>query len=120
MDMSDEQIPLTSDAPTPPQQQAGQGQAVRLGVDTKDMKTHYANFFRVTGTFEEIMLDFGLHSGLMTQTGPEAVQVNERLVLSFPTAKRLLAALQMSIQRHEQLFGAIETDPQRRVKQQPK
>ena len=31
------------------------------------------------------------------------------------TAKRLLAALQMSVQRHEAAFGVLETDIQKRV-----
>ena len=32
------------------------------------------------------------------------------------TAKRLLSALSMALQRHEQAFGVLETDVRRRVK----
>lgn len=113
--MPDEQVPLN------PEPQAGgqqpQQQQVTLSINMADLETTYANFFRVTGTFEEIILDFGLHSGLMTQGGPEPIKVNQRMVLSFATAKRLHAALQMSIARHEQLFGVIETDPQKKMRQ---
>src|SRR4051812_7789219 len=66
-----------------------QQQPMQIPVDTSDMAALYANFFRVTGTPEEIVLDFGLNTQLMTPTGPEAVKLNQRLVMSFYTAKRL-------------------------------
>ena len=114
--MSDEMnIPLN---PEPTGQQAQPQQQVTLSINMGEMETTYSNFFRVTGTFEEIILDFGLHSGLMTQQGPEPIKVHQRMVMSFATAKRLLAALQMSIMRHEQLFGAVETDPQKKIRPQ--
>jgi hypothetical protein len=114
--MADETTPETA-----PAAQANQTpeQQMRLTVNTANMTTSYSNFFRVTATFEELVMDFGLHSGLMTQSGPEAVKITQRLVLSFPTAKRLLTALQMALGRHEQVFGVIETEPQRRMRVQP-
>jgi hypothetical protein len=36
--------------------------------------------------------------------------------MNFYTAKRLLAALQMSVQRHEDTFGELELDVQKRLK----
>jgi hypothetical protein len=36
--------------------------------------------------------------------------------MNFFTAKRLLAALQMSVQRHEAVFGVLETDIQKRLR----
>jgi hypothetical protein len=38
-----------------------------------------------------------------------------RIVTNYYTAKRLLYALQMSIQRHEATFGMLEIDVQKRV-----
>jgi hypothetical protein len=35
--------------------------------------------------------------------------------MNFYTAKRMLAALSMSVQRHEQVFGVLETDIQKRI-----
>jgi acyl-coenzyme A thioesterase PaaI-like protein len=43
------------------------------------------------------------------------VKANQRLVMNFYTAKRLLTALGMTIQRHEGMFGAIELDVRRRA-----
>lgn len=99
-------LPVTT---TPPQN-------FRVEVSSAGQTTSYSNFFRVTGTFEEIILDFGLHSGTMLPGGPEPVKLTQRMVFSFPTAKRLLAALQVAIHKHEQSFGPIEVDPQKRMK----
>ena len=38
------------------------------------------------------------------------------IIVNYYTAKRMLAALQMSVQRHEAAFGVLETDVQKRVK----
>ncbi|MGC3972197.1 MAG: DUF3467 domain-containing protein [Pirellulales bacterium] len=76
--------------------------------------THYANFCRVTGTPEELIIDFALN----TQTRPtddQPVNVSQRVVLNYYTAKRLLQALGMSVARHEQAFGVLETNVQKRL-----
>ncbi len=114
--MADETF-KTEAIPATPAQTAAAGDAqTRLSVSTAGMTAAYSNFFRVTATFEETVIDFGLLSGLMTQTGPEAAKITQRMVLSFPTAKRLMAALNMAISRHEQAFGVVEVDPQRRFR----
>jgi hypothetical protein len=43
------------------------------------------------------------------------VAVTRRIVLSFYTAKRLLNAITMSVQRHEANFGRLETDVRSRL-----
>jgi hypothetical protein len=92
------------------QQQRGQ----RVEVTDKNAISLYANFCRVTGTPEELILDFGLNAqpfGVPT----EPVEVRHRIVVNYFTAKRMLQALHMSVQRHEQAFGVLETDVQKRV-----
>lgn len=91
-------------------------QPAQIPVDPSGLMATYANFFRVTGTPEELVLDFGLNTQQMTQTGPEVVKLSHRLVLSFYTAKRLLGALQWAVNRYETNFGALETDFQKRVR----
>jgi len=91
-------------------------QQVQIPVDASNLPAAYANFFRVTGTPEELVLDFGLNTQQMTPTGPEAVKLSHRLVLSFYTAKRLLGALQWAVNRYENNFGVLETDFQKRVR----
>lgn len=83
-------------------------------IEPESLNPIYANFARVNGTPEELVLDFGLNPSPFG-TQPAAVKVSERLVLNYFTAKRLWAALGMAIQRHEQAFGTLETDVTRRV-----
>jgi hypothetical protein len=93
---------------------ADQQRAARVEVNDKNAVCLYANFCRVTGTPEELILDFGLNAqpfGVPT----EPVEVKQRIVTNYYTAKRMLQALHMSVQRHEQAFGVLETDVQKRV-----
>lgn len=82
-------------------------------VDDSQAIVCYANFCRVTGTPEELILDAGLNCQPMGT--PTEVAIKQRLVLNYFTAKRLLQALAMSIQRHEGVFGVLETDIGKRV-----
>jgi hypothetical protein len=93
---------------------ADQQRQVRVEVVDKNAVCLYANFCRVTGTPEELILDFGLNAqpfGVQT----EPVEVKQRIVTNYFTAKRMLQALHLSVQRHEQAFGVLETDVQKRV-----
>jgi hypothetical protein len=90
-------------------------QPAQLKIDDSNIVALYANFCRVTGTPEELMIDFGLNpQPFDVPTIP--VPVTQRVVLNFFTAKRMLYALQMTIERHEATFGALETNVQRRVR----
>jgi hypothetical protein len=96
----------------PPQDQTQRAQ--RIEVNDKNAVCLYANFCRVTGTPEELILDFGLNAqpfGVPT----DPVEVKQRIVTNYYTAKRMLQALNLSVQRHEQAFGVLETDVQKRV-----
>ncbi|MEM7313042.1 MAG: DUF3467 domain-containing protein [Planctomycetota bacterium] len=90
--------------------------AKRAEVTFDDSKTIacYANFCRVTGTPEELIIDFGLNNQPMG-VPTESIPISQRIIVNFFTAKRLLGALSMSIQRHEAAFGVLETDVQKRV-----
>ncbi len=83
-------------------------------VDDSGTLPTYANFCRVTATPEEVILDFGLNAQPFAM-GRQDVKANQRIVMTAYTAKRLLTAIGMTIQRHEQTFGAIELDVRRRV-----
>ncbi len=96
-----------------PQHAAGPQRGV--GVDDKHLQAaSYANFCRVTGTPEELIIDFGLNSQPFG-VAEEPVTLTQRIVTNYFTAKRLLHALHLSVQRHEQAFGVLETDVNKRV-----
>lgn len=90
-------------------------QSNQFAVDTTGLSTVYANFCRVTGTPEELVLDFGLNTQ-MTPTPGEPIRLSHRLVTNFFTAKRLLGALHMAIQQHESVYGVLEVDVQKRAR----
>src|SRR4051812_20900906 len=96
------------------QPQAPQPQQTEVHVDDSGTLPSYSNFCRVTATPEEVILDFGLNPQPFA-TGRQDVKANQRIVMNFYTAKRLLTALGMTIQRHEGTFGSIELDVRRRA-----
>ncbi len=91
-----------------------QGQAMPNPIEPEGLQPVYANFARVTGSPEELVLDFGLNPQPFG-ANQAPVKVSQRLVTNYYTAKRLWAALGMALQRHEQAFGVLETDVNKRV-----
>ena len=97
-----------------PGQQPAQQQQQRVEIDDSEIVASYANFCRVTGTPEELIIDFGLNSEPMG-VPKEALKINQRIITNYFTAKRMLHALQLSVQRHEAAFGALEVDVRKRL-----
>lgn len=105
--------PVSGEAkPAPAPQQTQQ-----VHVDDSGTNALYANFCRVTGSPEELIVDFGLNPQPVG-IPKDPIKVNQRVILNYYTAKRLLGALQMSVQRHEAIFGVLETDIQKRLRTQ--
>ena len=97
------------------QAQPQQPQRVQVQIDDSKALANYANFCRVTGTPEELIIDFGLNPqpiGVPTQPIP----ITQRIITNFYTAKRMLHALTLTVQRHEATFGVLEVDVQKRVR----
>jgi hypothetical protein len=103
------------DMPVPAQPQAQAQAPGQFTVDTSALSAAYANFCRVTGTPEELVLDFGLNTQ-MSPVPSEPVKLTHRLVMNYFTAKRLLGALHMAVQQHENAYGVLETDIQKRMR----
>ncbi|MCS7467574.1 DUF3467 domain-containing protein [Stieleria sp. ICT_E10.1] len=103
------------EAAAPPAEQAQTQQPVQVQVNDSNTLATYANFCRVTGSPEELIVDFGLNPQPIG-VPKEPIEVKQRIIVNFFTAKRLLAALQMSIARHEAVFGVLETDINKRVR----
>jgi hypothetical protein len=93
------------------------GQAT-IHVDDSHCNAGYANFCRVSSTPEELILDLGLNPHPYA-TGETTVRVSQRIIMNHFTAKRLIHALGVALQRHETAFGAVETDVRKRVRSTP-
>lgn len=109
----DPKKPAASTTETQPAQAQ---QPPQFPVDSSNLSTIYANFCRVTGTPEELVLDFGLNTQ-MAPVATEPVKLTHRLIVNYFTAKRLLGALHMAVQQHEAVYGVLETDIQKRARQ---
>lgn len=100
-------------APQPPQA----SQPPQIEVDDSKALASYANFCRVTGTPEEVLIDFGLNEHPFgAQTHP--LPITQRIITNYYTAKRLLQVLHMTVGRYEATFGVLEIDVQKRIRQQ--
>jgi len=99
------------------QQQTGQ-QQIRLRIDERTMSTQYANAFRTNGTAEEVLLDFGINligPPPAPNQQPEIVfQATHRVIMNYYSAKRLAITLSQLIRRHEQQFGELVLDVNKR------
>jgi len=96
-----------------------QGQQVRLRIDEHNLNSAYANAFRTNGTAEEVMLDVGVNTVLPVegQSQPDIVfQISQRVIMNYYTAKRLALTLSQLIRRHEEQFGELELDVNKRKK----
>jgi hypothetical protein len=111
MDMADETKTGTEAAPA-----AGQ---VQFPTDTSGLSTVYTNFCRVSVTPEELVLDFGLNTSV-TPNPAEPIRLSHRVVMNFFTAKRLLNALLGVVSQHENAYGVLELDFQRRARVAPR
>ncbi len=90
-------------------------QPAQIQVRDHDAVAGYANFCRISGTPEELLIDFGLNPQ-PTGASTEPIVVSQRIVTSWLTAKRLLGVLQLTVTRHEAAFGVLETDVQKRIR----
>lgn len=94
----------------------------RVLIDERNLETQYANAFRGNGTYEEVILDFGLNlpappqqAQPQQQARPDLIfHVRQRVILNYYTTKRLAIALGQMIRRHEQQFGEVELDVAKR------
>jgi hypothetical protein len=102
-----------TNVPAPPAQGAPAPQ-VQPTIEPENLEPIYTNFARVTGSPEELILDFGLNTQPIGNVNTP-VRISERLVMNYYTAKRLWHTLAVSLQRHEETFGVLETDVTKRI-----
>jgi hypothetical protein len=114
--MVEKNVPPSAPQNPPPDQTSQQ--QVRVRFDEREMKTAYANAFRTNGTDDEVILDLGMNFVLPPaekDAQPEiAFKVTDRIVMNYYSAKRLAIMLSQVIRRHEEQFGTLELDANKR------
>lgn len=96
--------------PPPP----AEPRVAQVEVDVSKTTSDYANFCRLSGAPEELLIDFGLNPD-PTSIATLPIAISQRIVTSWHTAKRLLHVLQLTVNRHEAAFGVVEIDVRKRV-----
>ncbi len=103
--------------PAQPNQQGDNPQGVQVMLDERDLKSMYANAYRIHTSAEEVIIDLGFN---MPNPNPQPNQpqamlfrVTDRVIMSYPNAKRLNQSLTQLVKRFEQQFGEIPTQPKR-------
>lgn len=87
---------------------------VHVVLDEREMRTSFANAYRIHHTTEEVVLDFGFNMVNPNSQGgqPQMLfKVTDRVIMSYPSVKRLSQSVRQLIQRFEQQFGEIPTQP---------
>jgi hypothetical protein len=107
-------------APSEAQPQTpAQPQQMQVPIDFSSLTSGYVNWFRFTGSAEELIIDLGLAPQLGQMPPSEPIKLTHRLVMNFYTAKRLLQNLNRAVGIYESHYGALETDMQRRMRTPP-
>jgi hypothetical protein len=96
-------------ATEPPQQQQ-----IQVMLDERELRTIYSNAYRFHTTADEVIMDVGFNMpnpNPSQQGGPAQLlfKVTDRVVMSYPNAKRLAGSLTQLVKRFEQQFGEIPT-----------
>ncbi len=88
-------------------------QQVQIQIDDAQTDVHYSTTSRVWGSAEEVYLDFA--GGIRPAGAGKAVmRVEQRIILSPWSAKRLAIALNQVVANHEKQFGPLELDVRKR------
>jgi hypothetical protein len=95
----------------------GAEQALKL--DASSAAATYSNLCRVSGTPEEVIMEFALNPNPYGQSESEAIKVDHRIVMGYHAAKRTAMILAETLRRYEERFGVIELDVRKRMQQPP-
>ncbi len=89
-------------------------QNVQVNLDERDLRTTFANAYRIHTTAEEVVLDLGFNMPNPNPAGGGQsllFKVNERVVMSYANTKRLAMSLGQLVKRYEQQFGELQIQP---------
>ena len=97
----------------------GQQQGIQVMLDERELRTIYSNAYRFHTTADEVVLDVGFNMpnpNPVPQGGGQQLlfKVTDRIIMSYPNAKRLAMSLTQLVKRYEQQFGDIPTQPGQR------
>ena len=96
-----------------PLSDSGATQAQRqILTDETGVFPQYCNFTYSAGTREGVLFGFGMHDW----QGKGPIRIDSKIEMSYYNSKRFLVSLNQLIKRHEEVFGPLELDLNKRVK----
>lgn len=103
--MSDEEI--AQGEPGTDEQRRG-----TLNLRYSEAQASYANIAVLTATREEVIMNFGINAAPPTPDRQVNVEITNRIIMSYPSAKRLAITLGNVVQRYESAHGVIQVAPE--------
>ena len=86
-------------------------QNIQVALDEREMRTAFANAYRIYQTAEEVIVDFGfnmMHPNAQNDKPQMLLKINDRQIMSWPTVKRLSQSLRAA---DPALRAAIRRNP---------
>lgn len=83
---------------------------VQVLLDERELRSLYANAYRIHTSSEEVIIDLGFN---MPNPNPNnqgqqlLFKVTDRVIISYTNAKRLAISLTQLVKRYEQQFGEV-------------
>jgi len=108
---------MAEDTTSTPDMGTQQPQGVQVLLDERELRSLYANAYRIHTSSEEVIIDLGFNMPNPNQSGSGAqllFKVTDRVILSYSNAKRLAMSLTQLIKRYEQQFGELPVQPGQR------
>jgi len=87
---------------------------IQLQIDDSQAGTYYSSTARVSGSAEEITIDFAGPVRAKDKPSVARLKIDQRVMLSPWAAKRLALALGQAVSRYEQAYGILEIDERKR------
>ena len=103
---------MSEETTTPPPTGDQPQQQIQVMLDERELRTLYSNAYRFHTTADEVIMDVGFNMpnpNPNPQGGGQQLlfKVTERIIMSYPNAKRLAGSLTQLVKRYEQQFGEI-------------
>jgi hypothetical protein len=109
---------MSQDLPTETNTGQDPNQQVQVLLDERELKSMYANAYRIHTSAEEVIIDLGFNMPNPNPQNPGQQQllfkVTDRVIISYTNAKRLAISLTQLVKRYEQQFGEIALQPGQR------
>lgn len=105
--MAEKKKGADAEAATQATTQAAAPRGLRVRFDAKNLRSSYANVCNATTTREEFVLNFGINHGPERAQGEVVVELQERIIMTPQSARRLAELMVRLVREYETRHGAI-------------